>query len=116
MQQHRRLCLSVPPSIPAAPGAAAPLRRGWPCHAAPAQGRGVAGRRFEPPRCRPGAVAAAVSRSPAMEAAPEQGACPAAAEADPCPEPPAHRLSAAELDRELDSRSELVRGEPLPCG
>lgn len=48
-----------------------------------------------------------------MEAAPEQGVCPAGAEAEPCPEPPAHRLSAAELDRELDSRSELVRREPL---
>lgn len=34
------------------------------------------------------------------------------AEAEPCPEPPAHRLSVAELDRELDSRSELVRSEP----
>lgn len=33
------------------------------------------------------------------------------AEAEPCPEPPAHRLSVAELDRELDSRSELVRPE-----
>uniref|UniRef100_A0A8D2MNY0 Vacuolar protein sorting-associated protein 8 homolog n=1 Tax=Zonotrichia albicollis TaxID=44394 RepID=A0A8D2MNY0_ZONAL len=30
------------------------------------------------------------------------------AEAEPCPEPPAHRLSVAELDRELDSRSELI--------
>ncbi|KAM6198997.1 vacuolar protein sorting-associated protein 8 homolog [Sarcoramphus papa] len=43
-----------------------------------------------------------------MEAAPEEGVCPAGAEAEPCPEPPAHRLSAAELDRELDSRSELI--------
>lgn len=34
----------------------------------------------------------------------------AAAEPEPCPELPAHRaLSVAELDRELDSRSELVR-------
>ncbi|RMC02230.1 hypothetical protein DUI87_21397 [Hirundo rustica rustica] len=30
------------------------------------------------------------------------------AEAEPCPEPPAHRLSVAELDRELDSRCELI--------
>ncbi|KAK2538657.1 Vps8 [Columba livia] len=38
-----------------------------------------------------------------MEAAPETGVEP-----EPCPEPPAHRLSVAELDRELDSRSELI--------
>ncbi|XP_055580099.1 vacuolar protein sorting-associated protein 8 homolog isoform X2 [Falco cherrug] len=43
-----------------------------------------------------------------MEAALEPGACPAGAEAEPCAEPPAHRLSAAELDRELDCRSELI--------
>lgn len=41
-------------------------------------------------------------------------AAPEPAEVEPCPEPPAHRLSVAELDRELDSRSELVRPEP-PC-
>lgn len=40
-------------------------------------------------------------------------AAPEPAEPDPCPEPPAHRLSVVELDRELDSRSELVRPEPL---
>lgn len=45
-------------------------------------------------------------RSAAMEAVPEPGVEP-----EPCPEPPAHRLSVAELDRELDSRSELVRGQ-----
>ncbi|KAF1549037.1 hypothetical protein FQV10_0008744, partial [Eudyptes schlegeli] len=81
---------------------------GWRCRAAPAQGGGVAGRGFESWRCRPGVVAATAPRSPAMEAAPEEGACPAGAEAEPCSEPPAHRLSAAELDRELDSRSELI--------
>uniref|UniRef100_A0A8C3K332 Vacuolar protein sorting-associated protein 8 homolog n=1 Tax=Calidris pygmaea TaxID=425635 RepID=A0A8C3K332_9CHAR len=43
-----------------------------------------------------------------MEASPEQGVFPAGAEAEPFPEPPAHRLSVAELDRELDSRSELI--------
>ncbi|XP_062462442.1 vacuolar protein sorting-associated protein 8 homolog isoform X2 [Pezoporus occidentalis] len=43
-----------------------------------------------------------------MDAAPEQGACPTGAEADPCPEPPVHRLSVAELERELDCRSELI--------
>uniref|UniRef100_A0A672UKD9 Vacuolar protein sorting-associated protein 8 homolog n=1 Tax=Strigops habroptila TaxID=2489341 RepID=A0A672UKD9_STRHB len=43
-----------------------------------------------------------------MDAAPEQGACPAGAEPEPCPEPPVHRLSVAELDRELDCRSELI--------
>ncbi|XP_067158299.1 vacuolar protein sorting-associated protein 8 homolog [Apteryx mantelli] len=72
-------------------------------------GGGVAGRRFESRRRRPGLAAV---RSPAMEAAAEQAACPAAAEAELgrplCPEPPAARLSAAELDRELDSRSELI--------
>ncbi|XP_062438241.1 vacuolar protein sorting-associated protein 8 homolog isoform X2 [Rhea pennata] len=45
-------------------------------------------------------------------AAAEQAACPAGAEAElgrsSCSEPPAPRLSAAELDRELDSRSELI--------
>uniref|UniRef100_A0A672UJ15 Vacuolar protein sorting-associated protein 8 homolog n=1 Tax=Strigops habroptila TaxID=2489341 RepID=A0A672UJ15_STRHB len=45
---------------------------------------------------------------PLMDAAPEQGACPAGAEPEPCPEPPVHRLSVAELDRELDCRSELI--------
>lgn len=46
-----------------------------------------------------------------MDAAPEDGPAGAEAEPDglPCPEPPAPRLSVAELDRELDSRSELVR-------
>uniref|UniRef100_A0A8C3V811 Vacuolar protein sorting-associated protein 8 homolog n=1 Tax=Catharus ustulatus TaxID=91951 RepID=A0A8C3V811_CATUS len=39
---------------------------------------------------------------PAMAAAPEP------AEAEPCPEAPVHRLSVAELERELDSRSELI--------
>uniref|UniRef100_A0A8C6IZ79 Vacuolar protein sorting-associated protein 8 homolog n=1 Tax=Melopsittacus undulatus TaxID=13146 RepID=A0A8C6IZ79_MELUD len=43
-----------------------------------------------------------------MDAAPEQSVCPTGAEADPCPEPPVHRLSVAELDRELDCRSELI--------
>uniref|UniRef100_A0A8B9CUX8 Vacuolar protein sorting-associated protein 8 homolog n=1 Tax=Anser brachyrhynchus TaxID=132585 RepID=A0A8B9CUX8_9AVES len=49
---------------------------------------------------------------PPMDAAPEPGACPAGAEAEPggLPGlgPPAPRLTAAELDRELDSRSELI--------
>lgn len=53
-----------------------------------------------------------------MDAAQEPGSCPPGAEAEPGglpgPGPPAPRLSAAELDRELDSRSELVR--PQPCG
>ncbi|XP_071423017.1 vacuolar protein sorting-associated protein 8 homolog [Pithys albifrons albifrons] len=35
-------------------------------------------------------------------------AAPAGAEPEPSPEPPAHRLSVAELDRELDCRSELI--------
>ncbi|XP_041880656.1 vacuolar protein sorting-associated protein 8 homolog isoform X4 [Corvus kubaryi] len=35
-------------------------------------------------------------------------AAPEPAEPEPCPEPPAHRLSVVELDRELDSRSELI--------
>lgn len=39
-------------------------------------------------------------------------AAPEPAEVEPCPEPPVHRLSVAELERELDSRSELVRPEP----
>uniref|UniRef100_A0A8C3CXI6 VPS8 subunit of CORVET complex n=1 Tax=Cairina moschata TaxID=8855 RepID=A0A8C3CXI6_CAIMO len=47
-----------------------------------------------------------------MDAAQEPGACPPGAEAEPGglpgPGPPAPRLSAAELDRELDSRSELI--------
>uniref|UniRef100_A0A8B9FFV9 Vacuolar protein sorting-associated protein 8 homolog n=1 Tax=Amazona collaria TaxID=241587 RepID=A0A8B9FFV9_9PSIT len=43
-----------------------------------------------------------------MDAAPERGSCPTGVEADPCPEPPVHRLSVAELDRELDCRSELI--------
>uniref|UniRef100_A0A803V914 VPS8 subunit of CORVET complex n=1 Tax=Ficedula albicollis TaxID=59894 RepID=A0A803V914_FICAL len=33
---------------------------------------------------------------------------PEPAEPEPCPELPVHRLSVAELDRELDSRSELI--------
>ncbi|NXT78029.1 VPS8 protein, partial [Zapornia atra] len=62
------------------------------------------GRGFESWRCRPGAPC-----SSTMEAVlPEPGGCPAGAEAEPCLEPPAHRLSAAELDRELDSRGELI--------
>ncbi|NWU69121.1 VPS8 protein, partial [Pterocles burchelli] len=72
-------------------GCAAPARRG-----------------FESRLCWPGVGAAAAPRSPAMDAAPEQAACPAGAEAEPGPEPSAHRLSAAELDRELDSRSDLI--------
>ncbi|KQK79932.1 hypothetical protein AAES_221929 [Amazona aestiva] len=43
-----------------------------------------------------------------MDAAPERGSCPTGVEADPCPEPPVHRLSVAELDREPDCRSELI--------
>ncbi|KAM9183910.1 vacuolar protein sorting-associated protein 8 homolog isoform 2-T2 [Mergus octosetaceus] len=47
-----------------------------------------------------------------MDAAQEPGACPSGAEAEPGglpgTGPPAPRLSAAELDRELDSRSELI--------
>uniref|UniRef100_A0A8C3V914 Vacuolar protein sorting-associated protein 8 homolog n=1 Tax=Catharus ustulatus TaxID=91951 RepID=A0A8C3V914_CATUS len=35
-------------------------------------------------------------------------AAPEPAEAEPCPEAPVHRLSVAELERELDSRSELI--------
>lgn len=68
-----------------------------------------------PARSRP---AADPGPLPPMDAAQEPGACPPGAEAEPGglpgPGPPAPRLSAAELDRELDSRSELVR--PQPCG
>ncbi|NXH32418.1 VPS8 protein, partial [Myiagra hebetior] len=46
---------------------------------------------------------------PAMAAAPEPSPSSSMpAEPEPCPEPPAHRLSVVELDRELDSRSELI--------
>lgn len=92
--------------------AAAPLtaaRGGRRCRAAHARSGGGSGRGFESRRRRPAHPAA--SRSPAMDAAPEDGPAGAEAEPDglPCPEPPAPRLSVAELDRELDSRSELVR-------
>ncbi|NXF32652.1 VPS8 protein, partial [Nyctibius bracteatus] len=97
-----------PPAARAAAAALRPAGGGWPCRAAPAQGGDVSGHRFESRRCRPGGIPAAAPGSPAMDAAPEQDPCPAGAEAEPCPEPPAHRLSAAELDRELDSRSELI--------
>lgn len=70
---------------------------------------GGSGRGFESRRRRP--ASPATSPSPAMDAAPEEGPAGTEAEPDglPCPEPSASRLSAVELDRELDSRSELVR-------
>uniref|UniRef100_A0A8C9EVV6 Vacuolar protein sorting-associated protein 8 homolog n=1 Tax=Pavo cristatus TaxID=9049 RepID=A0A8C9EVV6_PAVCR len=91
--------------------AAAPLtaaRGGRWCRAAPARSGGGSERGFESRRRRPARPAA--SCSPGMDAAPEEGPAGAEAEPDglPCPEPPAPRLSAAELDRELDSRSELI--------
>lgn len=88
-----------------------------PCCACAGAGGG-SGRRFESRRRRPASPTG--SRSPAMDAAPEEGPAGTEAEPDglPCPEPPASRLSAAELDRELDSRSELVRRHfraVVPC-
>uniref|UniRef100_A0A8D2MSR3 VPS8 subunit of CORVET complex n=1 Tax=Zonotrichia albicollis TaxID=44394 RepID=A0A8D2MSR3_ZONAL len=51
---------------------------------------------------------ARVAGSSPAGAGPAMAAALEPAEAEPCPEPPAHRLSVAELDRELDSRSELI--------
>ncbi|XP_048810726.1 LOW QUALITY PROTEIN: vacuolar protein sorting-associated protein 8 homolog [Lagopus muta] len=78
------------------------------CCAAPARSGGGSGRGFESRRRRP--ASPATSPSPAMDAAPEEGPAGTEAEPDglPCPEPSASRLSAVELDRELDSRSELI--------
>ncbi|NXA41332.1 VPS8 protein, partial [Eudromia elegans] len=80
-----------------APALAAPFGRRPACAAAPAQGAGAA----RAAGSSPGAAASTAMEAAAAEQA-EEGRPPG-------PEPPAARLSAAaELDRELDSRGELI--------